>query len=95
VTKILGDVKQQHGLTLLFPTVHDPGKILPKDWIVVHATKANGNILKRMYDEHESFNLNDRRVFNRDVLQDMSESVGRRLVKVCILVQLDFLRVSS
>ncbi|KAK7060850.1 hypothetical protein VNI00_000583 [Paramarasmius palmivorus] len=66
---------------LLLPTTYDPGQILPKDWIVVHVKKTNGDMLKRVYDTRNSLDKDAQKIFDDDVTYDTSRSVSQNLVK--------------
>ncbi|KAK7043068.1 hypothetical protein VNI00_008806 [Paramarasmius palmivorus] len=66
---------------LLLPATADPGQIFPEDWVVLHATKGNGIMLRRVYDRCRLFNLQGRQVFDNDVTHDTTESLGYNLIK--------------
>ncbi|KAK7043062.1 hypothetical protein VNI00_008800 [Paramarasmius palmivorus] len=66
---------------LVLPTTSKAGLVVPDGWTLVHITKANENILQRMYDIYVSLDQRAREIFNNDILHDATESVTQNLVK--------------
>ncbi|KAK7047550.1 hypothetical protein VNI00_006317 [Paramarasmius palmivorus] len=66
---------------LLLPTTSDPSMILPNDWIVVHVTKANADILVKVRDIYKHLEEDAQKVFHDDIIHDTSKSVHLNLVK--------------
>ncbi|KAK7015914.1 hypothetical protein VNI00_019000 [Paramarasmius palmivorus] len=72
---------------LLFSPTTNLATSLPRDWIVTHVTKANGEILKRAYDIYSSLDQKGRKLFCEDVAYDSLETVSQSIVKADAMLE--------
>ncbi|KAK7036658.1 hypothetical protein VNI00_011591 [Paramarasmius palmivorus] len=67
---------------LVLPFTSNLRTALPADWVVVPILKSNEEVLKKVYyDVYLYLDKKGRRVFHKDIIDDTSESVTRKLVK--------------